>query len=290
MNDSDVERSGGGPMGLVNPVVDVLRDWKRIADQPRSARVHRFAMWATHLRLEFAMLGDRSAGQANVLGHRVGHLGLGSLLHSYREIFVSRIYEVRLQTDSPIIIDCGSNIGMSILYFKMMYPDARIIGFEPHPMVYDVLVQNIERNALPSVTVHHRALAAEPGTLEFFINADDPSALNMGLFANQRWSRAITVEADVLSKHIDGEVDLLKLDIEGAEEMVLKELARADKLRLVHHIVCEYHHHIDTGADRLSHTLTVLEQAGFGYQIAAHAQRPAGQRLYQDVVIYAYRK
>lgn len=277
-------------MGIVNEAVDVVRDWKRIADQPPDAQTNRLALWAAHARLKLAMLGDRGPGHRDVLGMRVRHLGLGSLLHLYREIFVSRIYEVALATRAPTIIDCGSNIGMSLLYFKQRHPDARVIGFEPHPVIFGVLAENVERNANRSVTVHQKALGSAPGTLDFFINANDPGALNMGLFADRRTSQPITVEADVLSNYVDGEIDLLKLDIEGAEEMVLRELAASNKLRHCRHIVCEYHHHIDVQVDRLSHTLALLEQSGFGYQLAAHSDRPAGQSRYQDVVIYAYRK
>ena len=275
---------------MANEMVDVLRDWKRIADQPGDVRSRRLDLWTTHLRLKLGMLGHTGAGQAGVLGFRVEHLGLGSLLHLFREIFVARIYGVPLQARAPTIIDCGSNIGMSILYFKSVYPQARIIGFEPHPVVYAVLSRNIANNAPLSVTLHRKALGSHAGELPFFVNAKDDGALNMGLFADRRTSREISVEVDVLSSYVDAEIDLLKLDIEGAEEMVLEELAHSGKLRSIRNIVCEFHHHIDRGEDHLSRTLAVLEQAGFGYQLGAHAERPAGQRVYQDVVIYAYRK
>ena len=68
------------------------------------------------------------------------------------------------------------------------------------------------------------------------------------------------------------------------------ELAGAGKLRHVRNIICEFHHHIDVDSDHLSTTLAILETAGFGYQIAAHLARPAGRKLYQDVIVYAYAK
>ena len=277
---------------MANFAIDLLRDWKRIADQPSGNGPRRLNLWATHAHLRLATLtqSGKQSGEFDVLGWRVGHLGLGSLFHLYREIFVDRIYDMALRVPAPTIIDCGSNIGMSILHFKTLYPQARVIGFEPHPVVHGVLQRNVERNALGSVVVHRLALGAEVGTLQFFIRADDPGALNMGLFADSGASQAITVQAERLSHFIDAEVDLLKLDIEGAEEMVLQELADTGKLRRVRHIVCEYHHHIDRGIDRLSKTLATLEAAGFGYQIGAHAERPVSLRHYQDVVIYAYRK
>lgn len=277
-------------MSNVNGVIDVLRDWKRIADKRADSGAPRLTLWQTHLRLKLALLSRRTGLETDVLGYRVSHLGLGSLVHLFREIFVSRVYDVPLDAPTPTIIDCGSNIGMSILFFKDLYPAARVIGFEPHPVVHHTLKRNIERNALGNVVVHQMALGDQRGTLDFFIKPDDPGALNMGLFADQSAASAIAVECDVLSRYIDGEVDLLKLDIEGAEEQVLVELAREDKLRYIRHIVCEYHHHIDVQLDRLSRTLATLEQAGFGYQIAAHLGRPPAKKAYQDVIVYAYRK
>ena len=41
------------------------------------------------------------------------------------------------------VIDCGANIGMSITYFKRLYPKSKIIGFEPDPKIFETLKKNI---------------------------------------------------------------------------------------------------------------------------------------------------
>ena len=53
----------------------------------------------------------------------------------YEDIFINRVYEFEASRPDPRIIDCGSNIGMSVLYFKHVYPEARIVGFEPDPTI-----------------------------------------------------------------------------------------------------------------------------------------------------------
>jgi hypothetical protein len=98
------------------------------------------------------------------------------------------------------------------------------------------------------------------------------------------------VEAVRLSEFVREEVDFLKMDIEGAEAEVLEELAEADKLRLVREMVIEYHHHIDPGEDHLGATLRLLEQNGFGYEIAAYPERPMRRERFLDLLVYAYRK
>src|SRR5690242_15479864 len=64
----------------------------------------------------------------------------------YKDEFINRIYQFDAVRQNPLIIDGGSNIGMSILYFKRIYPDARIIGFEPDPDIYQLLNNNLSKN------------------------------------------------------------------------------------------------------------------------------------------------
>jgi hypothetical protein len=98
------------------------------------------------------------------------------------------------------------------------------------------------------------------------------------------------VEAALLSDHIDRQVDFLKIDIEGDELAVVRDLANSDKLRHVSQMMIEYHHHVRPQTDEFSVLLRLLEDAGFGYQCQARLDRPLRPRVVQDVLIYAYRK
>src|SRR5438445_10560585 len=57
-----------------------------------------------------------------------------------------------------IILDVGSNIGASIIYFRRQFPDANILGFEPHPDTFRVLQENVAH--LRGVTVFNYGLGA----------------------------------------------------------------------------------------------------------------------------------
>jgi len=98
------------------------------------------------------------------------------------------------------------------------------------------------------------------------------------------------VEATSLSEHINNEIDFLKMDIEGAEECVIADLARRNKLKLVKELVFEYHHHERPDQDRLSVVLAALEQNNFGYEISALALSPFVRGRFLGMLIYAYRK
>ena len=57
-------------------------------------------------------------GHARLLGGKVEFVDSASFLYMCKELFAEEIYRFRSATDHPYILDCGSNIGLSILYFK----------------------------------------------------------------------------------------------------------------------------------------------------------------------------
>ncbi|MHB1328598.1 MAG: FkbM family methyltransferase [Gemmatimonadales bacterium] len=240
--------------------------------------------------IKFLRLSPASNTGATVdfLGYRFRYLDAETARHLFREIFVERLYDVSIDSAAPRILDCGSNIGMSVLFFKHRFPGAKITAFEPHPVTFKTLRTNIETNGL-DVALHQVAVAEREGTVDFFSNDDVSASLDMSILPGRTGS-SIEVQARRLSDYIDGEIDLLKLDVEGAEEQVLTELGESGALRRIKAIVCEYHHHRPVRSDRLSNVLAVLEGNGFGYQLRAHCSAASHLEGIQDVLIYAYRK
>src|ERR1700731_2939240 len=57
-----------------------------------------------------------------------------------------------------VILDIGSNIGASLIYFNRLFPDANIFGFEPHPGTFRILQENVAH--LRGVTVFNVRLGA----------------------------------------------------------------------------------------------------------------------------------
>jgi predicted O-methyltransferase YrrM len=58
----------------------------------------------------------------------------------------AKIYRFNSLITKPLILDCGANVGVSVLYFKRLYPDAEIIAFEPDEDVFAILKQNYEES------------------------------------------------------------------------------------------------------------------------------------------------
>ena len=61
------------------------------------------------------------------------------------EIFNKEIYNVTINpgVTSPTIFDLGAHIGLSVLYFKIKYPNSRIVAFEPNSNIFPILQENI---------------------------------------------------------------------------------------------------------------------------------------------------
>lgn len=223
-------------------------------------------------------------------GYKVNYLRRDLLLHLYGEIFVNTCYAYEPSSPAPIILDCGSNIGMAMLYFKRMFPGSHLTCFEPDPETFGVLRKNMEQNGLIGVELHCCALTGVEGTTTFFHSNEEVGSLLMSTHPERLSGSQIEVQSRALSPYIQDDVDLLKLDIEGSEHPVLMEVAEAGKLRQIRQMHIEYHHHIRAGDDRLSATLALLESEGFGYQIDVDRHQKGTLGGFQDIALHAYRK
>jgi len=280
-------------VSAVSYVVDTLVGARRILrEQPARGRG---PLFFTYLRLRAKLLARRFLPESwlrreTIFGFHVECFDYTSFVFLFEEIFLRRDYQFNAATERPLILDCGSNIGMATLYFKRLYPQARIVAFEPSPRTFATLARNVARNGLADVRLHNIALASFAGTAEFYEHEDFPGSGKNSLRPERAGRRSLPVEARPLSEFIRERVDFLKMDIEGAEEGVLQELASSGALRLIRQMVIEYHHHIDPAEDRLSHALALLEKHGFGYQVRVAPDQPVAPQSFQDLLICAYQK
>jgi FkbM family methyltransferase len=224
-----------------------------------------------------------------MLGFDIAHFDRPGLEHLYREIFARQHYYFRANTDSPVILDCGANIGMATLYFKWLYPKARIEAFEPDPNAFATLEMNIARNKLTNVVAHNCALWDGNGQIEFFVDHRQPGSLLMSAEPARLGGDVIQVPSRKLSEFIQGPIDFLKLDVEGAEGRILSDLVARKSIRFVRQMVVEYHHRIGNHRSCLADFLRQLEEAGFEYQIHASLWPVTSQGIFQDILIGAYR-
>jgi FkbM family methyltransferase len=182
-----------------------------------------------------------------------------------REILINEQYRIELTTDAPRIIDCGSNLGLSILYFKLKFPKARIIAVEANPETFVWLKENVRQ--FEGVTLYNNFVSSVSDTsIAFFaMGAGDATAS----FDQSRGSVRHEIKTISLNSLVNDEkVDLMKIDIEGGEFLLFNKTTDASYLKHVKNILMEYHHLIDNKmGNSFGEFLTVFEKNNFIYNI-----------------------
>jgi len=182
-----------------------------------------------------------------------------SFLYQYKEIFVDEYYRFQSDNDSPLIYDCGSNVGTSCAYFKMIYPGSIIKAFEADPHITKILKSNIKNNGLTNIEVINKAVWINNSDVELSIEGADGSSV----YLDENVKKVSSVRLkDLLDS--ENRVDMLKMDIEGAENDVILDCGNS--LKVVDNIFIEYHSFINS-KQKLSGILNVLEQNNFRYFI-----------------------
>lgn len=144
-----------------------------------------------------------------------------SELIAFEEIFCDDEYQHAVLPPVRVIVDGGANVGASVLWFRSQYPAARIIALEPDPRTFSKLVRTLAN--VENVDLVPWALAGSDGSVTLFRSTlswescidDDRGTLRV---------RSVTLGYLMLDKCLTS-IDLLKLDIEGAEWQVLPEAA-----------------------------------------------------------------
>lgn len=183
-----------------------------------------------------------------------------SFYYQYKEIFNEEIYYFKPSCNSPYIIDCGSNIGLSILFFKKNYPESRIIGFEPDPSIFSVLKNNISKNNFDNIQLINKAIWINETNLAFTPDGSDGGRISL----NKKTIETVSVPSVCLSDFLNEDVDFLKIDIEGAETAVLQSCK--EKLNNIKNIFIEYHSIADEKQE-LHNLLKILSDVGFRVDI-----------------------
>ena len=214
--------------------------------------------WAVY-RLRYKR--RHSPGVVTMSGDPIEYVDSASCFSAWSAIFEEHAYRFPAPDHAPLILDLGANIGVAVRYFKAKYPEADVIAYEADPGISEVLRRNCEH--LPGVVVHGLAVGGEAGQAVFSISGDDAGRLdNPETAATGGRATVEVVSLASILDSVDREVDLLKIDIEGAE--VEAVLGAIDQLGRVRRMFIEYHSEVDS-PQRLHELLAVLAEAGFRY-------------------------
>lgn len=161
-----------------------------------------------------------------------------------REIWTENCYYFSTNNPKPYIIDIGAHIGLSVIYFKDLYPTSNIVAFEPQKESFEILKNNIEGNNLEDISLVNKAVSKEDGVKELFVDSTDSQWYSNASLLKNSWSgsektKSVTVETTKLDRYMDRTVDCLKIDTEGTELTILKSIKAL--LPKIKNVVIEYH-------------------------------------------------
>jgi FkbM family methyltransferase len=240
-----------------------------------------------------ASLPRKQSSTATIMGRQIRFPDGYWFMHSLNELFVEEVYRFNTDNPSPYILDCGANIGLSVIYFKRLYPNARIVAFEPDEKIFSQMKDNLSSFNIEDVDTVSKGVWKEETTLTFLaegtlggkvIDKDQPAGK----------LQVININTVRLRDYVAKKVDFLKLDIEGAEYEVLVDCA--DALGNVSTLFIEYHSS-PSKEQTLDEILRIVTNAGFRYYIkeASHDVRypfvDAGKQTWFDLQlnIFCYR-
>ena len=199
----------------------------------------------------------------NVFNSPIKIFNKREFLNSYDEIFIQEIFKFKTTNSQPVIIDIGTNIGLSAVYFNNLYPKSSIILYESDDFKYEFLQYNISSFKYTNVSLHN-------GDMDNFIK--------------------YTLE----KYYNDKEIDLLKIDLMGREQHILKEINPL--LKNINNLFIRYTS-FEKGKQKLNVILETLTNNGFRYYLNINAYKSPqpfyniniGRGIDSQINIFAYK-
>ena len=231
---------------MLNPLSPLLAPSRKY--RRRFGQIAGFLLWF-HLRQHLKRTKGtwhevRVPGLAQVVTLRAGT----SDVLAFIQLFVDGELDFQMPEDPATIVDAGANIGLASLYFAHRFPKAKILALEVDQSNFELLVRNTK--AYANVRCMKKALWSKQAQLHILNPTDEPWAFRVGegASADHTFISAVGVQ-DLLTEFESGRIDLLKVDIEGAEREVFQN--GTDKwIDRIGVIAVELHDHIAPGASQ----------------------------------------
>jgi FkbM family methyltransferase len=223
------------------------------------------------------------SGHAIVLENPEGRDPIASLLYwrglAGWEPETTSVFLRLLESDS-ILLDVGANTGLFSLLAAEVDPSIEVHAFEPVPSVFEVLERNLSRNAFRNVTAHELALVDRGSTVTLYIpkgRVPVMASIQPGWTSSS--TEATTVKASTIDEFLRArepcKVSMIKIDVEGAENQVLRGAAKT----IARHrplIICEV---LTTAAEHEA-TFELMQSAGYAcLHLSADGPRPTSEPL-----------
>ena len=147
---------------------------------------------------------------------RKGECDLGT----FNQIFLDREYDINLNFEPKIIIDAGANIGLTTLFFSQKFSSATIISIEPETENFKYLQKNTI--GFSNVIALNKAIWIKDGSV-FLVKSNSYDSHSVSELDESIDSVQSIMLSTILENYNVDIVDVLKIDIEGAEREIFSE-------------------------------------------------------------------
>ncbi len=130
--------------------------------------------------------------------------------------------------DGMVVVDVGANLGdFTLVAAKAVGPRGKVVAFEPDPQNFGWLTKSVDRNGFKNIEIRQEALSANEGTAPFFLSdVSGWHTLKAGQIPLSGERAPITVQTRPLDTLALDRLDVVKIDVEGAEYEVLSGAER----------------------------------------------------------------
>jgi FkbM family methyltransferase len=130
---------------------------------------------------------------------------------------------LKILNPGDFVVNVGAHIGyFSVLMAKKLYPDGHVFSFEPDPKNFQILEKNVDLNKLDNVSLIRKAVMHKEGV--YLLHRSKTNTGDHCVYpVNDRqalWIGGITL--DKYFEHYSGQIDFIKIDTQGAEDLVIK--------------------------------------------------------------------
>lgn len=160
----------------------------------------------------------------------------------YKEIYLEGVYiDVLNQKKDLIIVDVGANIGITVDHFRKYAK--KVYAIEPSTEHFAALQKNKEFNKWDNVVLTKAALADKDGemALSHHVGNRTCHSITNNYGADSEMVPTLSIDSYFKMNGID-EVDFMKFDPEGAEELILYSEGFKKVAPKIKAIECEFHH------------------------------------------------
>lgn len=153
----------------------------------------------------------------------------------FYEIFWKEIYKIPFLVlpEKSVILDLGAHIGCTAIYFSMVYPDAQIYAVEASEESYNILKENVK--SFKNIIAVQAVIDSQDGVVCFDTSG---YSFNSKLNHNGKMVQSISISTLMMQYQIT-RVNLIKIDIEGAEKNILQN--NVNWLRQIDTMIIELH-------------------------------------------------